>query len=142
MVMMSCGIADVIASSLGGRNHLCAAEFIRRRNVYLPPSLTPSTNAKLSNPTPAAPATVAAALAANPSITSDKLWEEVERDLLMGQKLQGVSTCAEVIACLQYYRERAAMDPRIVVPPFPLFERIHAISTLKADPLTLCDWEG
>lgn len=70
-VMESCGLGDVVASSIGGRNRACAAEFARR-----------SQNKVIG------------------SDESHAAWADIEGSLLRGQKLQGLSTCDEAIKCL------------------------------------------
>jgi len=75
-LLRSCGVADLIATSYGGRNRKCAAEFYTRcqqRNDL------DEEKTKL-------------------------LWEEIESELLNGQKLQGVSTCYEVVDFLHATR--------------------------------------
>mmetsp|Transcript_14583 Transcript_14583/g.33746 ORF Transcript_14583/g.33746 Transcript_14583/m.33746 type:complete len:87 (+) Transcript_14583:1-261(+) len=49
-----------------------------------------------------------------------KTWEQLEDELLGGQKLQGPSTCISL---------HAAMTARGLTGDFPLFETIYAIST-------------
>lgn len=101
-ILQSCGVADVVATSFGGRNRLCAAEFARRR-----------------------------------VLGQDADWNEIERELLGGQKLQGLSTCREVYACLA-----AQLEERDIERTFPLVYRIYCIA-LKDAPLdTLFAWEG
>lgn len=103
-VLESCGLGDVIATSFGGRNRLCAAEFAR---------------------------TVGSGAGA-----ADKaaLWTAVESRLLHGQKLQGLSTCAEAMVCL---RERR-LEGR-----FSLLRRIHEIAIGSASPASLVeDWDA
>ena len=73
VILESCGVGDVIASCIGGRNRACAAEFARRSARSL--SLT-----------------LEAAAAQ---------WDEIESALLHGQKLQGLGTCDEVFSCLE-----------------------------------------
>lgn len=72
---MSCGVADLIATCYGGRNHKCGMAFAQR---------------------------IQAAGGVNSQATSEKMWSTIEEELLNGQKLQGVDTCREVIHCLSH----------------------------------------
>ena len=106
----SCGVADLVATCFGGRNRLCAEEFIHRLNNQEP------TDDAL-----------------------EKVWTDIEKDLLHGQKLQGLDTTDEVIACLKFkgiYDSNKSNGPN----KFPLFKRIHAIARLGEKPETLFDW--
>ena len=105
-LLKSCGVADLVATCFGGRNRLCSAEFVRR---------------------------LMAARDAQGEAALTKLWTDVERDLLHGQKLQGLGTCDEVHSCLVAKRLAG-------VGGFPLLEKIHAIARLGADPHTLFDF--
>jgi glycerol-3-phosphate dehydrogenase (NAD+) len=81
-IMMSCGVADLFASCCAGRNRLCAAEFALR-SASLSSSEEPAqcdTEQKHEQ--------------------VRNLWHEVEKELLKGQHLQGVETCAEVMHLL------------------------------------------
>lgn len=60
---------------------------------------------------------------------------EIEQTLLGGQKLQGLCSCDEAIACLH-----AAVGTRVIETKFPLFLRIHAIARQGASPKTLFDF--
>ena len=98
IMLQSCGVADVIASSFGGRNRECSAEFVRQIDRGIFPS-----------------------------------WNEIESSILAGQKMQGLNTCDEVIACLNTLQ----VEPT----KFRLFRKIHAIARLGADPKSLfSDW--
>eukprot|EP01055_Gregarina_sp_Pseudo9_P003980 Gregarina_sp_Pseudo_9__3979@NODE_411_length_2894_cov_28_431524_g388_i0_p2_GENE_NODE_411_length_2894_cov_28_431524_g388_i0NODE_411_length_2894_cov_28_431524_g388_i0_p2_ORF_typecomplete_len410_score61_78NAD_Gly3P_dh_N/PF01210_23/1e43NAD_Gly3P_dh_C/PF07479_14/3e42F420_oxidored/PF03807_17/0_026Rossmannlike/PF10727_9/0_59_NODE_411_length_2894_cov_28_431524_g388_i02751504 len=77
----SAGVGDLLTTSYGGRNVLCAAEFVRR-------------GGKSS-------------------------WEEIEADVLNGQRLQGPPTVANVYNVLQHYE---------VQKMFPLFKIVYEIS--------------
>ena len=59
-----------------------------------------------------------------------KSWDAIEKELLNGQKIQGVGTCEQVQKCL----ERAG-----VVKQFPLFSRIHSISFEGKPVESICD---
>lgn len=83
----SCGIADVIATCLGGRNVKCATEFAKR-------------NGKVH-------------------------WEELEKELLQGQKLQGIHTAKEVYQVL---------EKNNLKKEFPLFSVIYEISFENRNP--------
>ena len=122
----SCGVADVVATCFGGRNRKCAEEWCRKR--LLSPTTTTS---------PAA-----AAL----------LWEQVETELLNGQKLQGLGTCHELLACLRSYGENLGITKgratwqenedgfEHILARFPLFERIYDIVVNGACPSSLVEW--
>lgn len=72
----SCGIADLVTSCFGGRNRKCAEAFARLQ-LEAHGDLTP---------TPA---------------EASRVWERVERELLQGQKMQGLSTCLHVHELIQ-----------------------------------------
>jgi glycerol-3-phosphate dehydrogenase (NAD+) len=91
----SCGVADLIATCYGGRNRKCAAEFAKQR-LHSSSSTTEEIHA---------------------------LWHHIEQELLNGQKLQGVSTCEEVMRFLEQIRY---LDEH--PDAFPLMRRIHAIA--------------
>lgn len=74
----SCGVADLITSCAGGRNRLCAMEFVK----------------------------------------TGKSMDQLEKELLSGQKLQGAATALEVNELL---RERDLVDK------FPLFTAVYRI---------------
>jgi glycerol-3-phosphate dehydrogenase (NAD+) len=76
----SCGVADLIATCYGGRNHMVAEEFAK--------------------------------------CGGKKTFEDLERDLMKGQKLQGVLTSMEVQTVL----ERNGWEKQ-----YPLFTAVNAI---------------
>lgn len=88
----SCGFADLVTTCYGGRNRKCAEEFTRRRN--------------LSNYTWS-------------KQECEALWNQIETDLLNGQKLQGTLACKEAYMVLE---SRGLLDS------FPLMKIIHDIS--------------
>ena len=106
-LLKSCGVADLIATCFGGRNRLCSAEFVRRL--------------------------AAEGDAPHGESALTKLWTDIERDLLQGQKLQGLGTCDEVHSCLVARRLAGSGS-------FPLLEKIYAIARLGADPHSLFDF--
>ena len=71
----SCGVADLITTSYGGRNRLCAEAFAKER--------------------------LEAGDTQNTSDECDERWQRIEQDLLNGQKLQGTLTAKEVFVSLQ-----------------------------------------
>ena len=73
-MLSSCGVADIIATCFGGRNRKCAEEYARRMLSLGEDDLGQE---KAAN-----------------------LWNEIEEELLKGQKLQGLGTCEEVMMCL------------------------------------------
>lgn len=73
-ILSSCGVADVIATCFGGRNRKCAEEFARRMVLIGESNIGRE--------------------------RASALWEEIESEILKGQKLQGLGTCYEVITCL------------------------------------------
>jgi hypothetical protein len=72
-----------------------------------------------------------------------ELWIEIERDLLKGQKLQGLGTCDELMACLQNARlldKMTVIGGEKATPTFGLFQKIHAISRLGDSPRTIMEY--
>lgn len=115
-LLKSCGVADLIATGYGGRNRLCSAEFTKRCLAYIEDksAITGSGQCEFASVCPnrgshKSPGTVCS------------LWQEIEAQLLQGQKLQGVSTCEEVIKYLE--KDHLKKFPR----DFPLFRSIHRI---------------
>eukprot|EP01034_Spumella_vulgaris_P037572 gene37572-46347_t len=79
-MLLSCGIADIIATCYGGRNRKCGKAFAERLLGL---------------------ETLTCSVTGGDTITTQRLWENIETELLDGQKLQGVDTCREVVKCLQ-----------------------------------------
>jgi glycerol-3-phosphate dehydrogenase (NAD+) len=71
----SCGVADLITTSYGGRNRLCAEAFAKERLE-------------------------AGDMQDTPEACQEK-WSRIEKDKLHGQKLQGTLTTREVYVSLQ-----------------------------------------
>jgi glycerol-3-phosphate dehydrogenase (NAD+) len=116
----SCGVADLIATCFGGRNRLCAEEFIHRLKNHAPTGRSSKDDDAL-----------------------EKLWCDIEKDLLHGQKLQGLDTTDEVISCLKFkgFYDSNNKSNGSNSNKFPLFKRIYAIARLGEKPETLFDWE-
>jgi glycerol-3-phosphate dehydrogenase (NAD+) len=89
----SCGIADLITTCYGGRNRKCAEAFAKK-----------SMNDAIHN---------------NKAKACETAWEEIESELLSGQKLQGTLTSKEVYILLQ---------SRGMLHAFPLFRTIYEIA--------------
>lgn len=89
----SCGMADLITTCYGGRNRKCAEAFAKARNANKE----------------------------NPGSLQDcsSLWNEIEADLLKGQKLQGTITAKDAYKLI---------SSRNVVNDFPLIKIIYEIS--------------
>ena len=79
-VLHSCGVADTIATSMGGRNRLCAEEFAKK--------LLLSQAEQFGKPSPDA---------------LISLWGEIETRLLTGQKLQGLIATQVLRLCIFTY---------------------------------------
>jgi glycerol-3-phosphate dehydrogenase (NAD+) len=89
----SCGMADLITTCYGGRNRKCAEAFTRRRAAQGDDEWS--------------------------STECADLWDQVETELLKGQKLQGTLACKEMYMVLE---SRGLLDS------FPLMKRIYEIS--------------
>ena len=64
------------------------------------------------------------------------LWDEIEKDLLRGQKLEGVHACKEAIAVLEksnYLKHNPTH--------FPLFRSIYRIVVFGEPYEVLFNWE-
>ena len=96
--MQSCGMADLITTCYGGRNRKCAEAFARK---------CLSNNLRLDEK------------------MCQKLWGEIESNLLNGQKLQGTLTAQEVY-CL--------LETRGLLDSFPLIKTTYEIA-FKGKPV-------
>jgi glycerol-3-phosphate dehydrogenase (NAD+) len=92
-LLESCGVADLITTCFGGRNRKCAEAFARQRGSVR--------NHKFSS--------------------CDDLWQQIEIDLLGGQKLQGTLTAKVAHAALQ---QSGQLDQ------FPLIRTVYEIAHL------------
>ena len=96
----------MIATCYGGRNRLCSEEYCREILLVKKFGSTYQETAIR--------------------------WIEIERRILGGQKLQGLSTSDELMTYLSTipkYQEK-----------FPLISRVYSISRLGAHPETLFQW--
>lgn len=149
-MLHSCGVADLVASAFGGRNRLCAEEFARRAMAF--DGCKSSGNLETHS-------TQCKPLDSNSSNICS--WDVIEKELLGGQKLQGLGTCDEVMECL---RLKTALeqqssthgdasaglnddddgnDLQLREPfssKFVLLRRIHGIARKAMHPSTLFAW--
>lgn len=107
----SCGMADLITTCFGGRNRKCAEAFARQR-------LAASSAAGGDDDNVVVPVDCA------------RLWEQIEQDLLHGQKLQGTLTAKEAYEVLQAH---GLMDS------FPLIVTIYRIAFEGQDVRSIVD---
>lgn len=131
-MLLSSGVADVVASSYGGRNRRCSEVFASR-------ALAMKNAEKCHTHT---------------TLSLD--WQEIEAELLNGQKLQGLTSCDQAIASLESLKNvfppghKSVMNDHLVCEEqkrgpyttrtlFPLLYRIYAISRENASPTTLFD---
>ena len=124
--MLSCGVADVIASSYSGRNRRCAQLFAKR---LLDPTMPQSSGDRGGGLHPSSEEELR-------SQWVSEVWDEIERREMNGQKLQGVSTCRDVMRCLQGTSYLDAHRSH-----FPLIRRIHSIACRGEDPRDLFRWD-
>ena len=68
------------------------------------------------------------------------MWNEIEQELLSGQKLQGLGTLDEVMICLNKLNLIEESNGGEHPQKFGFFKRIHAIARLGESPRTLFDW--
>lgn len=97
--MQSCGMADLITTCYGGRNRKCAEAFARK---------CVSDNLRLDER------------------MCQKLWAEIEANLLNGQKLQGTLTVQEV---------HGLLESRGLLSSFPLIKTTYEIA-FRGRPVT------
>lgn len=104
-MLRSSGVADLIATCYAGRNHRCSIEFFRRCQLHH--SIQNEHDKE--------------------ELVTSTIWDAIERELLNGQKLQGVSTCHEIghfLHTTDYWTKHP--------DHFPLFQHIlHIISMGK-----------
>jgi glycerol-3-phosphate dehydrogenase (NAD+) len=143
-IFSSCGIADVIASSIGGRNRKCSEQFVKE---YQTPSEI--NNIFMNEETKERKEL-------NTIEAIKNKWMRIEKKLLNGQKMQGLTTLEEFIQCINYINVNNTITKSLCVntsntksvdvsnvdisKEFILFQRIYDISFLGANPTTLFEW--
>ena len=113
-LLESCGFPDLVASSYGGRNRLCAEEFAKRKL-----SLIASNKDTVVD---------------MPSHTD--MWTAIEQELLGGMHVAGLDTCCQVVSYLNQLEKTKIKMP----VTFGLIKRIHGIAVNNLNPQTLFDW--
>lgn len=97
----SCGMADLITTCYSGRNRKCAEAFARKRREHQAVNNNINDYDYLSGK------------------ECEEMWNQIEKDLLNGQKLQGTLTAKEVYPLL---------ESRNILNDFPLIKIIYEIS--------------
>jgi glycerol-3-phosphate dehydrogenase (NAD+) len=179
-LLESCALADVIATSYGGRNRKCSHEFAKRilaeeaksEQVFVSPGNkqpvliydhTPhyipipdaykqdsKFSSNIVSPEQVGEQLQRAAMHTAARTTSVEgpareaylrnMWNELERDVLAGQKLQGLGTLDEVMICLNKLNLIEESNGGDYPQKFGFFKRMHAIARLGESPRTLFDW--
>ncbi len=121
-MLLSCGVADLVATCFGGRNAKCGKEFARRRQAQL-------------NHRNGASEQKGERLGFTVNEELTELWRDIEAELLGGQKLEGVGTCRELMLSLQSGNQHLGGGQ------FPLFRRIHEVAFEGAAFSSLFQWE-
>lgn len=120
----SCGVADLIATCFGGRNRKCAEEFARRSLHWARETGGGSD--------------IGTVITSDEEMKLRKVWDDIEEELLGGQKLQGILTLDEIHQCLENGGKEGGSSP---FQNFPLFKRIYDIARKGASPTTLFEWD-
>lgn len=139
-MLLSCGVADLVATCTSGRNYKCGLAFapllraahearvIQMSNMGSIGGLSIGGMAVQPRPQPHAQW--------KEQIRS--IWSAVDDMVCAGQKPQGVGTCAEVIDCLQQHFKH---DPQQLFAQYPLFSRIHEVVVDGDLPERLFEWK-
>ena len=115
----SCGMADLITTCYGGRNRRCAEAFaLERKDSHL-------INDDSDDEKKDSLEYVQHHFYIDHESDCEKKWEEIESELLNGQKLQGTLTCKEV---------HALLESRGLLNAFPLINTIYEIA-FKGKPI-------
>jgi len=124
-LLESCGVADLIATCTGGRNHRCAAEFARRVISRLD-SVAAGTNTNTKTNTNT---NTGGGGGDDETVNGARgEWADIERELLSGQRLQGLAVSEEVTQCL------ASLN---CTSSYPLLVSIYKVALMGADPRTI-----
>ncbi|CEQ40230.1 SPOSA6832_01826 [Sporobolomyces salmonicolor] len=128
-VQESAGIADLITSCLGGRNRKCAEAFVTSGKVR--PRLLTNVDSLGCPPVPAVRSRHASPLRVElltPLPYALQSFDELEKDMLNGQKLQGVQTAKELY---EFLKSRGKVEE------YPLFTFVYRVAYEGVKPDTI-----
>lgn len=139
-MLLSCGVADLIATCHSGRNSRCGAAFARALLSFHGPNKGwRSSGSGGSSGGDVGDVNLGAKGKDDvPEQTQvDKLWAQVFHEVCDGQHPPGIATAAEVVQCLL---QRYQGDRHRPFARYPLFTRIHEVAILGQQPDRLFDW--
>jgi hypothetical protein len=139
-MFLSCGIADLIATSHSGRNSRCGAAFARE---LLHPRNDPADRVEPASHTNTGSLESSSAdVSETDNVENDvssvhALWEKVTEEVCAGQKPPGIATSEEVMRCLLHRYGGSRED---VYARYPLFTRIFEVACEGHLPDRLFRW--
>lgn len=165
--MLSCGVADLIATSANGRNYKVGATFVpllavahRLRYGVSNVNASEVNGAKTSSmdnvpPSAAAPTTTGVSCTSPSAILDSSielstltplewkayihtLWTTADNIVCSGQKPQGVWTCEQVVECIH---RRYENNTEKAFQLYPLFSRIYEVVVNGDLPSKLFEWK-
>lgn len=118
-MLLSCGVADLIATCHSGRNSRCGAAFARELAKEYSSHHRERSQYRWNRP------------------HVEKLWAGVIAEVCDGQYPPGTSTAGQVFQCLLH---RYGDDEQKVFERYPLFTRIYEVACEGHSPYKLFKW--
>jgi glycerol-3-phosphate dehydrogenase (NAD+) len=119
-ILLSCGVADLIATCYLGRNSRCGAAFAKNLLHELESSSSSSDSDH------------------NEGIAVKPLWAKAVQKVCSGQHPPGISTSSQVFKCLLH---RYGDSKERVFERYPLFTRIYEVAREGKTPERMFKWK-
>jgi glycerol-3-phosphate dehydrogenase (NAD+) len=119
-ILLSCGVADLIATCYLGRNSRCGAAFAKNLLHELESSSSSSDSDH------------------NEGIAVKPLWAKAVQKVCSGQHPPGISTSSQVYKCLLH---RYGDSKERVFERYPLFTRIYEVAREGKTPERMFKWK-